>query len=96
MKQVYGTPSLFLFQRLKKIAQKKKNEHGDICFLINYKLLCKISFKITSFLFMLLHCVTFFILDLNVFLALIVFYIKNLCLKNKLRAFFRCVFVFFY
>ena len=45
---------------------------------------------------MLLHCVTFFILDLNDFLALIVFYIKNFCLKNKLRAFFRCVFVFFY
>ena len=32
--------------------KKKKNEHGDICFLINYKFLCKISFKIISFLFL--------------------------------------------
>ena len=33
-------------------TKKKKNEHGDICFLINFKFLCKISFKIISFLFL--------------------------------------------
>ena len=30
-------------------STKKKNKHGDICFLINYKFLCKISFKLISF-----------------------------------------------
>ena len=57
----------------KENSTKKKNEHGDICFLINYKFLCKISFKIISFLFLWLHCVTFFIQDLNDILALIFF-----------------------
>ena len=37
-----------------------------------------------------------FILDLNVFLAFIFFYKLNFSSKNKLRAFFRCVFVFFF
>ena len=55
-------------------STKKKNEHGDICFLINCKFLCKVSFKIISFfLFLLLHCVTFFILDLSNFFGLNVF-----------------------
>ena len=67
---------------------KKKNEHGDICFLINHKFLCKISFKIISFLFLWLHCVTFFIQDLNDFLTLMFFYKIDFSLKNKLRAFF--------
>ena len=61
------------------MAQKKKNEHGDICFLINYKIL---------FLFLWLHCVTFFIIDLNDLLALMFFYKIDFSLKNKLRAFF--------
>ena len=60
----------------KENSTKKKNEHGDICFLINYKFLCKISFKIISFLFLYLHCVTFFIQDLNDILALI-FFLQN-------------------
>ena len=30
-------------------STKKKNEHDDICFLINYKFLCILSFKIISF-----------------------------------------------
>ena len=76
-------------------STKKKNKHGGICFLINYKFLCKISFKIISFLFLWLHCVTFFIQDLNDFLALMFFYKIAISLKNKLRAFF-AVFVFFY
>ena len=60
----------------KENSTKKKNEHCDICFLINDKFLCKISFKIISFLFLLLHCVTFFIQDLNDILALI-FFLQN-------------------
>ena len=56
---------VFISEVKKENSTKKKNEHGDICFLINYKFLCKISFKIISFLFLLLHCVTFFIQDLN-------------------------------
>ena len=36
----------------KENSTKKKNEHGDICFLINYKFLCKNSFKLISFLFL--------------------------------------------
>ena len=49
-------------------STKKKNEHGDICFLINYKVLCNIFFKTIGFVFLSLHCVTFFIQDLNDFL----------------------------
>ena len=72
-------------------STKKKNKHGGICFLINHKFLCKISFKIISFLFLWLHCVTFFIHDLNDFLALMFFFYKlAFSLKNKLRDFFRC------
>ena len=63
--------SMALHNRGKKENRtKKKNEHGDICFLINYKFPCKISFKRISFLFLLLHYVTLFILDSNDFLAL--------------------------
>ena len=71
-------------------STKKKNEHRDIWFLINYKFLCKISFKLISFfLFLQLHCGTFFILDLNDLLALMVFFFKmDFSLKNKLRAYF--------
>ena len=37
-----------------------------------------------------------FILDLNDFLASMFFYKIDFSFKNKLHAFFRCVFVFFY
>ena len=37
------------FRGKKENSTKKKNDHSDICFLINYKFLCKISFKIISF-----------------------------------------------
>ena len=51
---------VFISEVKKDNSTKKKNELGDICFLINYKFLCKISFKIISFLFLYeLHCVTF-------------------------------------
>ena len=83
---------VFISEVKKENSTKKKNEHGDICFLINYKFLCKISLKIISFLFLYVHCVTFFILDLNDFLALRFFYKIDFSLKNKLRAFFFAVF----
>ena len=36
---------VFISEVKKENSTKKKNEHGDICFLINYKFLCKISFQ---------------------------------------------------
>ena len=63
----------FISEVKKENSAKKKNKHGDIGFLINYKFLCKISFKLISFLFLQLHCVTFFILVLNEFFALMFF-----------------------
>ena len=41
----------FISEVKKEKSTKKKNEHGDICFLIKYKFLCKISFKLISFCF---------------------------------------------
>ena len=70
---------VFISEVKKEIAQKKENEQSDICFLINYKFLCKISFKIISFFCFCsynVHRVTFFILDLNDFLALM-FFLQN-------------------
>ena len=57
----------------KENSTKKKNEHGDICFLINYKFLCKISFKIISFFVYVVTLCDIFIQDLNDILALIFF-----------------------
>ena len=73
---------VFISEVKKENRTKKKNEHGDICFLIKYKFLCKMSFKLISFLFLQLHCVTFFILDLNDFLALM-FFLQNEFLLKK-------------
>ena len=73
---------VFISEVKKENSTKKKNEHGDICFLINYKFLWKISFRLISFLFLQLHCVTFFILDLNDFLALMFFYKIDFSLKK--------------
>ena len=67
---------VFISEVKKENSTKKQKEHGDICFLINYKFLSKISFKIISCLFLQLHCVTFLILDLNVFFGLNVFFTK--------------------
>ena len=74
---------VFISEVKKENSTKKKNQHGDICFLISYKFLCKITFKIISFLFLWLHCVTFFIQDLNDFLALVFFYKIDFCLKKQ-------------
>ena len=69
-------------------SAKKKNEQGNICFLINYNLKCKITFKvIRSFVSLVTLCVIF-ILDLNDFLALMFFYKIDFSLKNMLYAFF--------
>ena len=73
---------VFISEVKKENSTKKKNEHGDICFLINYKFLCKISLKLISFLFLKLHCVNVFILDLNNFLALMFFYKIDFLLKK--------------
>ena len=40
---------VLISQVKKENSTKKINEHDDICFLINYKFLCKISFKIKGF-----------------------------------------------
>ena len=53
-------------------STQKKNEHGDICFLINYKFLCKISFKKMFFVSVVTLC-DIFIQELNDFLALMLF-----------------------
>ena len=42
-------PCLFYFRGKIENSTKKKNEQGDVCFLINYKFLCKIPFKVKSF-----------------------------------------------
>ena len=40
---------VFISEVKKENSTKKKSKHGDICFLINYKFLWKISFKLISF-----------------------------------------------
>ena len=66
---------VFISEVKKENSTKKKNEHGDICFLINYKFLCKISFKIMFFVSVVTLC-DIFIQDLNDFLALM-FFLQN-------------------
>ena len=48
MKQVWHSMPVFISDVKKENRTKKKNGHGGICFLINYKFLCKLSFKIIS------------------------------------------------
>ena len=40
----------FILEVKKENSTKKKNEHGDICFLNNYNFLYKIPFKVISLL----------------------------------------------
>ena len=61
--------SVFISEVKKENSTKKKNKHGDIRFLINYKFLCKISFKIISFFVSIVTLCDIFIQDLNDFLA---------------------------
>ena len=39
----------FYFTGKKENSTQKKNEHGDICFLINCKFLCKIPLQVIFF-----------------------------------------------
>ena len=80
---------VFISEVKKENSTKKKNEHGEICFFINYKFLRKISFKIVSFFVSIVTLCDIFIQDLNEFLALIFFFKIDLSLINKLRVFFR-------
>ena len=61
---------VFISEVKKENSTKKKNEHGDICFLIIYKFLCKISIKIISFFVSVVTLCDIFIQNLNDFLAL--------------------------
>ena len=64
---------VFISEVKKENSTKKKNEHSDICFLINYKFLCKIPFKVISFFVSVIALCDIFILDLNDSLALMLF-----------------------
>ena len=48
MKQVCHSMPVFISEVKNENSTKKKNEHGDICFSINYKFLYKIPFKVMS------------------------------------------------
>ena len=71
-----------------KKGNSTKNEHGDVCFLINYKFLCKISFKIISFLVSVVTLCDIFYSRFKRFLTLMFFTKKDFSLKNKRRAIF--------
>ena len=66
----------------KENSTKKKNEHGDICFLINYKFLCKISFKLISFFVSVVTLCDIFYSRFKRFFGLNVF-LQNRFLLNK-------------
>ena len=88
---------VFISEVKQENSAKKKNEQGNICFLINYNFKCKITFKvIRSFVSLVTLCVIFYsrfkrFFGLNVFF----FYKIDFCLKNMLYAYFCCFFVFF-
>ena len=74
MKQVWHSISVFISEVKKENSTEKKNEQGDIPFLINHKFLCKIPFKVISFFFVpVVTLCDIFILDLNDCLALMFF-----------------------
>ena len=60
----------------KENSTKKKNEHGDICFLINYKFLCKISSKLISFFVSVVTLCDIFYSRFKRFFGLNVFFTK--------------------
>ena len=47
MKQVLHSMPVFISDVKKENSTKKKNEQGDICFLINYKFLCNNKFFVS-------------------------------------------------
>ena len=87
---------IFISEVKKENNTKKKNEHGDICFLIIYKFLCKIPFKvIIFFVFVVTLCDNIYS-RFKRFFGLIFFYKIDFSLKNKLHAFFAVFFFFFF
>ena len=78
----------------KKIAKKKKNEHGDICFLVNYKFLCKIPFKVISFFVSVVTLCDTFYSRFKRFLGLNVFYKIDFSLKISYIPIFSLFFCF--
>ena len=58
---------VFISEVKKENGTKTKNEHVDICFLINYKFQCKIPFKVVSFFVSEVTLCDIFILDFNDF-----------------------------
>ena len=87
---------VFISEVKKENSTKKKNEHGDICFLINYKFLCKISFKLISFFVSVVTLCDIFYSRFKRFFGLNVFLQNGFLLKNKRRAFFFAVFCILY
>ena len=65
---------VFISELKKENSIKQKNEHGDICFLINYKCLCQISFKIICFFVSVVTLCDIFYSRFKRFFGLSVFY----------------------
>ena len=83
MKQVWHSLPVFISEVKKDNSTKTKNEDGDICFSINYKFLCKVSFKLISFFVSVVTLCDIFYSRFKRFFGKIDF-----SLKNKQRAFF--------
>ena len=74
--EVWHSMPVFISEVKKENRTKKKNEHGDICFLINYKFLCKISFKLISFFVSVVTLCDIFYSRFKRFFGLNVFFTK--------------------
>ena len=84
---------VFISEVKKENSAKKKNEYGDICFLMNYKFFMRNILQNNKFFVSVVTlCDIFFILDLTNFLDLMFFYKIDFSLENKLRAFFSLCF----
>ena len=91
MKQVWHSMPVCISEVKQEKSAKKKNEQGNICFLINYDFKCKITFKVIhSFVSLVTLCVIFYS-RFKRFLALMFFFYKiDFSLKNMLYAYFCC------
>ena len=90
MKQVWHFVPVFISEVKKENGTKTKNEHGDICFLINYMFLSKIPFKVVSFFVSVVTLCDSF----QRFLALMFFYKIDFSLKISYMYIFYCFFCF--
>ena len=87
---------VFISEVKKENSTKKKYEHGDICFLINHKFLCKISFIMISFFVSVVTLCDIFYYRFRRFFGLNVFYKIDFSLKISyvpLFAVFLCSFI---